>query len=174
VPPTRLERSVTNKVIGGVCGGIADYLAVDPTLVRIFFTIAGVFTGGLFILVYVVLLFVIPLPGRPVSTIAASAGTTAQEFAESLRRAADDIGRGFRSDPPAPSDATAEHVAVDPAVHARETERRRMAFGYLLIAVGVVFLLGNAGLFRLVQWQLVWPLVFVAIGVLLLAQRVRS
>jgi len=63
---------------------------------------------------------------------------------------------------------------ADPAVHAAEAERRRMAFGYILIAVGVAFLLSNAGVFRFVQWQFLWPLVLIGIGVLFLVQRVRS
>jgi hypothetical protein len=58
---------------------------------------------------------------------------------------------------------------ADPAV----AERNRAAFGVVLIALGAIFLLSNAGLFRLVRWDLAWPLVFIAIGVLLLAQRVR-
>jgi hypothetical protein len=63
---------------------------------------------------------------------------------------------------------------ADPAVHAAEAERRRMAFGYILIAIGVAFLLSNAGVFRFVQWQFLWPLVLIGIGVLFLVQRVRS
>ena len=36
----RLTRSVTDRKIAGVCGGIAKYLNVDPTVVRILFLIA--------------------------------------------------------------------------------------------------------------------------------------
>ena len=57
--------------------------------------------------------------------------------------------------------------------HHRRTERRRATFGLVLIALGAIFLLSNAGVFRIVRWDLAWPLVFIAIGVLLLAQRVR-
>ncbi len=35
--PKRLYRSSKNKMLGGVCGGIAEYLNVDPTIVRIIF-----------------------------------------------------------------------------------------------------------------------------------------
>jgi hypothetical protein len=62
---------------------------------------------------------------------------------------------------------------IDPAVHAVETERRRMAVGYLLIGLGIVFLLSNTGVFRYIQWNYVWPLVLIGIGVLFLVQRVR-
>ena len=95
-------------------------------------------------------------------------------------RAADDITQSFRREPntatgPAPGEpAAAEPSVVDHEGRAKETDRRRAAFGYLLILVGVVFLLGNTGIFRAIQWQLVWPLVLVGIGILLLVQRVRQ
>jgi uncharacterized membrane protein YdbT with pleckstrin-like domain len=66
--------------------------------------------------------------------------------------------------------ATPPVARVDDPVMA---ERRRATFGYFLVALGVVFLLANLGAFRIVRWDLVWPLVFVGVGVLLLAQRVR-
>ena len=36
----RLTRSTTNRRIAGVCGGLADYLNIDPTVVRILFLVA--------------------------------------------------------------------------------------------------------------------------------------
>jgi phage shock protein C len=173
--PTRLERSATNKVVAGVCGGFAEYLAVDVTLVRVLFVLAAIFSGGLFVIAYIAMVFLIPLPGRPASSFAASAGATATEVAESLRRTADEVSRSFRDPASSPSapDTTVPAETADPAAHDRQTDRRRMAFGYLLILVGVIFFLSNAGIFRGIQWQIVWPLVVIALGVLLLVQRVR-
>ena len=157
----RLERSTTNRVLGGVCGGIAEYLAVDPTLVRVVFVVTAFLTAGLGVLAYIVLLVLMPQPGQPAPFTSApppapSADTTAPMDANST--------------PITPATVT----PVDPAVRAAESERRRMAFGYLLIALGVAFLLSNAGVFRFVQWQFLWPLVLIGIGVLFLVQRVRS
>lgn len=177
----RLERSTTNRMVAGVCGGIAEYLAVDPTVVRVLFFLMILFTGGLGLILYVALVFLMPLPGRPATSFATAAGATVEEVAEQLRKTADDLSKSFRDRPQGDAAPPGEGVAVattpmvaDPQTHARETERRRMAFGYLLIALGVIFLLGNAGLFRVVQWQLVWPVVLIAVGVLFLVQRVRS
>jgi phage shock protein C len=154
---SRLERSSINRVIGGVCGGIAEYLAVDATLVRVVFVVTAFLTAGLGVLAYIVLLVLMPQPGHPAPfTSAPATDTTARMDAAST------------STPPAAV------APVDPALHAAEAERRRMAFGYLLIAVGVAFLLSNAGVFRFVQWQFLWPLVLIGIGVLFLVQRVRS
>jgi phage shock protein PspC (stress-responsive transcriptional regulator) len=157
---SRLERSTTNRVIGGVCGGIAEYLAVDPTLVRVVFVLTAFITAGLGVLGYIVLLVLMPQPGQP-----APFTSTPPPVSASGTSAPTDTGSTAPIVPATP---------VDPAVHAAEAERRRTAFGYLLVAVGVAFFLSNAGAFRFVQWQFLWPLVLIGIGVLFLVQRVRS
>jgi phage shock protein PspC (stress-responsive transcriptional regulator) len=58
-PPRKLERSSTNKVFGGVCGGVANYVNMDPTLVRVLTVLISLFTGVPVIL-YIIALFVIP------------------------------------------------------------------------------------------------------------------
>lgn len=67
-PPRRLVRSTSNRVIGGVCGGVADYLNMDATLVRILTVLISLFTGVPIIL-YIIALFVVPEdtagPGGP-------------------------------------------------------------------------------------------------------------
>jgi phage shock protein C len=153
---SRLERSNTNRVIGGVCGGIAEYLAVDATLVRVVFVISAFLTAGLGVLAYIVLLVLMPQPGQPAP------------FTTSTPQAAATDTTGSSQTVPATV------TPVDPAIHAAEAERRRMAFGYVLIALGVAFLLSNAGVFRFVQWQFLWPVVLIGVGVLFLVQRVRT
>jgi phage shock protein C len=56
----RLYRSRTESVIGGVCGGVAEYLYVDPSIVRIIWAILGLVTGGIFVVLYVVMWIVVP------------------------------------------------------------------------------------------------------------------
>lgn len=55
----KLYRSVTDKMLGGVCGGLAEYFDVDPVLVRLIFVLAVIF-GGSGILAYIILWIVIP------------------------------------------------------------------------------------------------------------------
>jgi phage shock protein PspC (stress-responsive transcriptional regulator) len=55
----KLYRSETDKIIGGVCGGIAEYLDIDPTIVRVIFALAIVSTEfGL--MLYIILWIVLP------------------------------------------------------------------------------------------------------------------
>ena len=159
--PTRLERSTTNKVVAGVCGGIAEYLQVDPTLVRVFFVVGTIFTGGLGLLGYIVLIVLMPLPGQPAPFVKTTGMTTS-----TIENAAGETAAGDASPDQAVPIAPAP---ADPA----QAERNRAAFGIVLIALGAIFLLSNAGAFRIVRWDLAWPLVLIAIGALLLAQRMR-
>jgi len=55
----RLYRSNTVKVIGGVCGGLADYLSIDVVLLRVAFVLLFLF-GGSGVLVYVIMWIAIP------------------------------------------------------------------------------------------------------------------
>jgi phage shock protein C len=55
----RLHRSAADRLCCGVCGGIAEYLSVDSSLVRFAF-IVGTFWGGIGLLLYIVLAIVLP------------------------------------------------------------------------------------------------------------------
>ena len=56
----KLYRSRDERMIWGICGGLGDYLGVDPTIVRVAAVLSLIF-GGWGILVYVILWFVVPL-----------------------------------------------------------------------------------------------------------------
>lgn len=55
----RLYRSKKDKIIAGVCGGLAEYFEVDPTIVRLVFVIT-LFAGGTGLLAYIIALIVMP------------------------------------------------------------------------------------------------------------------
>ncbi|GAB2588211.1 PspC domain-containing protein [Microlunatus antarcticus] len=57
--PRLLRRSRTDRYIGGVCGGVASYLNMDATLVRILTVVLTLFTGVPVVL-YLVALFLMP------------------------------------------------------------------------------------------------------------------
>ncbi|HML20099.1 MAG TPA: PspC domain-containing protein [Aggregatilinea sp.] len=55
----RLYRSREERMFAGVCGGIAEYLDVDPTLVRLVF-VALTLLGGPGFIIYIVLMLIVP------------------------------------------------------------------------------------------------------------------
>ena len=59
-PYRRLTRTSWDAPISGVCGGLARYFGVDPTLVRVLAVLLGVFTFPAFLIAYVVAWIVMP------------------------------------------------------------------------------------------------------------------
>ena len=58
--PRKLMRSSTDKKLGGVCAGLAEYFDMDATLVRVLWLLV-VLCGGTGILLYIILWLVLPL-----------------------------------------------------------------------------------------------------------------
>jgi len=79
----RLARSSTDRVLAGVCGGIANYLNVDPTFVRLAFVLLVLFAGFSPIL-YLILWVIMP-----------SEDTVGQPYSNQLRDNASDMGQRF-------------------------------------------------------------------------------
>ncbi len=56
----KLYRSRTNKQLFGVCGGLAQYFNLDPTILRLMFAMMTLFVGG-GLLAYLVCALIIPV-----------------------------------------------------------------------------------------------------------------
>ena len=56
----KLYRSRTNRMIFGVCAGLAEFFGIDPTVVRLVFVAGALLGFGSFILIYLVMFFVVP------------------------------------------------------------------------------------------------------------------
>lgn len=56
----KLTRSRSDRMIAGVCGGLANYLEWDPSMVRILYVLATLFTAFSGIIVYIILGIIIP------------------------------------------------------------------------------------------------------------------
>jgi len=59
-PHKRLLRSRNDRMLGGVCGGVAEYLGIDSTLVRILVVVGAVLGFGSLILAYIIGWILIP------------------------------------------------------------------------------------------------------------------
>ena len=57
----RLTKSKDNVVIAGVLGGIAEYIGIDPTILRVLYVVLAIFSAGFpSVILYLILMFVIP------------------------------------------------------------------------------------------------------------------
>jgi phage shock protein C len=57
--PRKLYRSQNQRMLAGVCGGLAEYFNVDATLIRVLFLVLAVF-GGSGLVIYVVMWLIVP------------------------------------------------------------------------------------------------------------------
>lgn len=56
----KLRRSRKDKMLAGVCAGLADFFGLDVTLVRVFYALATVFTAFAGVLIYAILWIIVP------------------------------------------------------------------------------------------------------------------
>lgn len=151
---SRLTRSRSDRMLGGVCGGLAAYLRIDATIIRLLFVLMALGSGaGVFI--YLVLWFVLPAEGATGSTtLDASIRAGAEEMAERART----LGADLRS-----PDSGANR-------------RGLMIVGAGLVLVGAIVFLNNLNIPWLawLKVDLLWPLVLVAAGVLVIVRYLRG
>ena len=131
---TRLSRSATDKVIGGVCGGFAQYFGTDPAIVRLIFVVL-VFAGGLSILLYPLLWLIMP-----------SADTGVPAISGGWQGIKGQVGEGtqaFRSTVEGVFADTSSQVRYDPQtgqpLPAASANRNRM-LGLVLLGIGALML----------------------------------
>jgi len=58
--PKRIFKSIKNRMICGVCGGVAEYFNIDPSLVRLGWILVTCFTGGAGLVAYIITAIVLP------------------------------------------------------------------------------------------------------------------
>jgi phage shock protein PspC (stress-responsive transcriptional regulator) len=55
-----LTRSLSNRMFAGVCAGLADYMNMDPTVIRLIFVLLFFATGPGILLAYVIMMIIVP------------------------------------------------------------------------------------------------------------------
>lgn len=184
----RLYRSRTDRVLFGVAGGIADWLDVDPSVVRLVWVILVLF-GGAGLLLYIIAAIVIPEepyeavgmpPGMAGMPAGAVAGTTPGAPGDAASGATGAVpGTGVTPPPGAvPTTAWTTYAEARAARRAERAARRAergngagIVFGVILILVGGWFLLRTAIPTLDDRW--LGPGVLVVIGLLLVVAAVR-
>ena len=149
----RLYRSRHDRMLAGVAGGLAEMWGADPSLVRVIWALLVVFTGGIALLVYIVMALVVP--EEPLDFDRAAAASEA-------------------ATPEARAEALAAHEA---RVAARRALGDRGAFPASVILGGFLIILGGFFLAReflpSIDFDWFWPLVLVGLGVLLVVTSMR-
>lgn len=166
-------------MLAGVCGGLAEYFEVDPTLIRVGAVLLGVFTSGGVVIVY--LIMAAAVPEEPVS--AAPAALTSEGVVDVVESAGtpepgSDIPRAPEVVPSPdsvsePANAPS-HAPVAPAWTPPETSEGDgggIGFGVALIAIGGL-LLANQFIPGIDIWRF-WPVIIIAVGISAIFKGVR-
>ncbi len=152
----RLYRSSTDRSLTGVAGGLAAYLGIDPSIVRVAWVLAAIVTGGLAALVYLVMVFVVP--EAPPGWTGRGAGPTSWT---SPSGDAEGAGAAAWGRPPATADTPAKPAGAGNA---------GIVLGAILILLGTWFLVRQ---YVRIDWDIVWPVIVIGLGALLIAGAMR-
>jgi phage shock protein C len=140
VNPRRLYRCRDDRQLAGVAAGMAEYLEMDPTVVRILWILSA-FLGGFTILLYVILAFVMPLEPLPVAGPAAPVGTGPATGDAATGEPASDGGASVTAG--TGETATASWAAPSAHQHRPRGEGRiGLGVGIVLVVFGVIALTG--------------------------------
>ena len=156
----RLYKSRTDSLLGGVAGGVAEYLDADPSIVRVIWAILAIVTGGIFVVVYIVMWIVVP--DAPASAAPVSAAPAAAAPTDSGDAGADSAG-------PA---AAGPSVTSEPASPRRRSSGGgSLVFGLILVGLGAWFLIREY--VPQIDTDLLWPIGLVVLGIVLVVASLR-
>lgn len=165
-----------DRILGGVCSGLAAGFHIDPLWVRLGFVLLA-FLQGVGLLIYIVLWLVMP------EQVEGQEGTRSgfDSMSADIRR----IGAEFRGTfggstssktetGSSSSTTTTSETSASPTAPlsspAAPAGRQSIVLGAILVVVGVIILGANTGL---VQWSIIWPAVLIVLGALLLARTIQ-
>lgn len=142
---SRLYRSRKNSMIGGVCGGLGNYLNVDPILFRVLFVLALII-GGSGLLVYIILWIVIP--EEPVIS-----QTTENLNEETMTDSNNQTESGYNqnNEPKKP-----------------QKNDGNLWGGLILITLGGIFLIDR--FVPRIDFSDLWPLILIVVGIILITK----
>lgn len=183
----RLYRSVHERVLGGVAGGVAEYFDLDPSLVRVAWAILILASAGSLLVLYIVMWIVVP---EAPETYAANQTSAAPPIPPAPATPSADQESGTPSAGSATSSAPSAGASAGPAPsgpgapsaygwtgHRYEGHRHRgsggvgVVIGAALVLVGTWILVKDT--FTWIRLPDLWPVLIIAVGLLLLYGAVR-
>jgi len=175
-------RRGSDRIVAGVCSGLGDYFHLDHTLVRVVFAVLTIASAGAGVVLYLILWFLMEPPG-----VGSAAPRT---ISDRVRQMGDEVRREFRGGlfgphtaSPTPEPSPGARPPGTPAPEPRPGFKWGGRYGggrpsglwagILLIALGAYFLAANLGFLDGFRGDIFWPVVLIAIGLLVLFRRAR-
>ena len=152
---TTLYRSESDRMLGGVCGGLGDYLGIDTTLVRLFFALLF-FGSGIGLLAYVALWII--MPNESVAQAGTSFEKNLKDSGENFSARVQTVGEEFRTAVRSPH------------------PRAGVIIGVALMVLGSVLFIENLNIhwLRWISFDVLWPLLLIIGGVVVIQRRTKG
>ena len=172
---SRLLRNEHDKVIAGVSSGLAAYMQVDVTIIRLLFVLSTIFLVGTGVLVYLVMWIVVPVNNDPAARFSKfnmppnpfgqpNPFTQQQPFSPTGATPQDPFTTPADAEPKV-TPAGNWKDPIDLKSLSKGNETGRTVGGLFLLVIGLYFLMNE---FNIIPYWFklhkLWPLVFVAIG----------
>lgn len=148
----KLYRSTTDKMLGGVAGGLAEYFGIDSTLVRVLFIVI-VFLGGGGIIAYIILWIVVPQ--KPYEL---------PKYNSNQPPSDNSGGSNFSTDQNKSDSFTMSNNEA--AASLPKVNGKQLWVAITLIVIGGLLLLDN--IFPRFNFDIYWPVILIGIGIGLL------
>jgi len=154
----RLTRSRKDRVISGVCGGLAEYFGIDAVIIRLAFVVFTIIEWP-GILLYIILAIIIPEAEKEDNTEKQTIDETVENLGEQLKISGEKLEEKV--------DEFGEELVT-------ERPKRSMWLGTILILLGLFFLIDKLGFLWWLREDLFLPLVLILLGAWLLISYTRG
>ncbi|MDI6692082.1 MAG: PspC domain-containing protein [Anaerosomatales bacterium] len=160
----KLYRSRSDRMIAGVCGGLAEHFGWDPVLVRLAAVGLLLVTNGGIALAYLIMAVVVP--EAPMDAAAGPSPAGAASESPSATAASEEVPASVVREGAAPAPAPAQSTTPQ-----RSHSRGAVWVGALLVVLGAALIVerfANVDLWRF------WPVLLIALGLRMIVRGVRS
>ncbi len=161
----------SDRIVGGVCSGLAEGLRIDALWIRIAFVLLA-FVQGVGIFLYLILWLV--MPEHVEGQVAGRSGF--DSMTADLRRLWSELSNQLGGSRPAETaaptvpDSTSGSPSPPDAPARTGARNESVMLGVALVVIGALFLVNNTGL---VNWDIVWPFALVVLGVFILLRNAQ-
>ncbi len=149
----KLYRSTTDKMLGGVAGGLAEYFNIDATIVRVLFIVVTLLGGG-GILAYIILWIVVPEKPYQIPKMPDSGSGDENKDKNNLKSESNE------------QESPSGNFTMNSAALESEKPAKSIRLAVILIALGGLILADN--FFPRFDFVDYWPAILIAIGISLL------
>jgi phage shock protein C len=156
-PVRKLYRSSSDRIISGVCGGLAEHFEIDPTLVRVIFIVLALMSG-VGVIIYLALALLVASEGKEEKSPKDTIKEGAEEIGQKAQEVATEVGAGVKK------------------VASRAKAPGTFLLGLVLVLIGIWFLLQNLG-FQWPAWMdfhVIWPVLLILLGLFLFVKKAKG